>query len=185
MEIEKLPFDGLVLFFKPSPLKDKRGFFFESYNQKVFEKATGFKATFVQDNQSKSKKYVLRGLHYQIPPHEQGKLVRVIKGKIYDVVLDLRKNKSTFGKWMGIELTHKSKHQLWVPPGFAHGFVTLSKKAEIIYKVTNFYNKDSEHCIRWNDPEINIDWAGLYNQVILSDKDSLGKSIKESYYFCN
>lgn len=147
-----------VVLLEPDVLSDERGFFFESHNQRTFEQATGLCLTFVQDNHSKSIKGVVRGLHYQLPPKAQGKLVRVIEGEVFDVSVDIRKNSPTFGHWVGEILTAENKKQLWIPEGFAHGFITLSETAEFLYKTTDYYDPELERCIRWDDPDINIDW---------------------------
>jgi len=145
-----------VKIIEPTVFEDERGYFFESFNHKKFEEAIGREITFVQDNHSKSTKGVLRGLHYQLPPHAQGKLVRVVKGEIYDVAVDIRKLSPTFGLWVGETLSAENKKQLWIPEGFAHGFVTMSKTAELIYKVTNYWEKELERTIIFNDTTIKI-----------------------------
>ncbi|HBL6998181.1 TPA: dTDP-4-dehydrorhamnose 3,5-epimerase, partial [Escherichia coli] len=145
-----------VLIFEPKVFGDERGFFMESFNQRQFEEIVGRKISFVQDNHSKSKKGVLRGLHYQLPPFAQGKLVRCINGEVYDVAVDLRPESINYGKWVGIILSAENKKQLWIPEGFAHGFLVISEFAEFAYKTTNYYSKESERGIRWNDPTINI-----------------------------
>ncbi|EFC3190656.1 dTDP-4-dehydrorhamnose 3,5-epimerase, partial [Escherichia coli] len=144
-----------VLIFEPKVFGDERGFFFESFNQKVFEEAVGRKVEFVQDNHSKSSKGVLRGLHYQLEPYAQGKLVRCVVGEVFDVAVDIRKSSPTFGKWVGVNLSAENKRQLWIPEGFAHGFITLSNIAEFIYKTTQFYNPSFERVIAWDDPVLN------------------------------
>lgn len=159
---------------KPLVFKDNRGFFYESYNKKDFFEF-GITEEFVQDNHSKSQKNVLRGLHFQ-KNYPQGKLIRVIKGKIYDVVVDLRKESSTFGKWFGVELSEENKYMLYIPKGFAHGFLTLKDDTEVLYKTTDYYNPEDEGGIIWNDKELNIDWKfreyGIDEKnLILSDKD--------------
>lgn len=159
-----------VLIFEPKLFGDERGFFMESYNQTIFEEAIGRKINFVQDNHSKSSKGVLRGLHYQIAPYEQGKLVRCIVGEVFDVAVDIRKSSSTFGKWVGVNLSAENKRQLWIPEGFAHGFVVLSEIAEFVYKTTNYYHPDSDRGIMWNDPFINIQWP-ITSNLNLSAKD--------------
>ncbi|EEZ2902804.1 dTDP-4-dehydrorhamnose 3,5-epimerase, partial [Escherichia coli] len=141
-----------VLIFEPKVFGDERGFFMESFNQRQFEEIVGRKISFVQDNHSKSKKGVLRGLHYQLPPFAQGKLVRCINGEVYDVAVDLRPESINYGKWVGIILSAENKKQLWIPEGFAHGFLVISEFAEFAYKTTNYYSKESERGIRWNDP---------------------------------
>lgn len=160
-----------VLIFEPKVFGDERGFFMESFNQKVFEEAVGRKIEFVQDNHSKSAKGVLRGLHYQLPPFAQGKLVRCVVGEVFDVAVDIRRDSETFGKWVGINLSAENKRQLWIPEGFAHGFLVLSQEAEFLYKATNYYSPGSDNGLAWNDPDIKIDWP-LINKPILSDKDS-------------
>ncbi|HCT5503990.1 TPA: dTDP-4-dehydrorhamnose 3,5-epimerase, partial [Escherichia coli] len=147
-----------VLIFEPKVFSDERGFFFESFNQKVFEEAVGRKVKFVQDNHSKSSKGVLRGLHYQLEPYAQAKLVRCMVGEVFDVAVDIRKSSPTFGKWVGVNLSAENKHQLWIPEGFAHGFLVLSNTAEVLYKTNNYYNKENERNIIWNDNTIDIDW---------------------------
>jgi dTDP-4-dehydrorhamnose 3,5-epimerase len=170
-----------ALLIEPQVFGDDRGFFFESFNQERFEKAIGQKINFVQDNHSKSVKGVLRGLHYQLPPKAQGKLVRVIQGEVFDVAVDLRKSSPTFGKWVGEILSADNKNQMWIPEGFAHGFLTLSDTAEFLYKTTDFYSKEHEQAIIWNDETIRIDWP--MKEVSLSSKDSTAVSFKEAKYF--
>lgn len=160
-----------VILFEPKVFGDARGFFLESFNQKAFDDATGSHYDFVQDNHSRSTKGVLRGLHYQLPPHAQGKLVRVVQGAVFDVAVDLRKSSPTFGQWVGAELTAENHHQLWVPPGFAHGFVVLSETADFLYKTTNYYAPQSERSIVWNDPQLAIQWP-LKGVPQLSGKDA-------------
>ena len=162
-----------IILFEPKVFGDERGFFFESFNQNNFKIAPGISPTFVQDNHSKSTQGVLRGLHYQLPPKAQEKLVRVIQGEIFDVVVDIRKNSSTFRQWLGEKLSADNKKQLWIPPGFAHGFLTLSETAEILYKATDFYAPEYERCIAWNDPDIGIEWP-LQGEPFLSEKDQCG-----------
>ncbi len=158
----------------PTVFEDSRGLFFESFNKKTFEKLINKKITFVQDNHSISDFNVLRGLHYQSSPFEQGKLVRVIKGEIFDVAVDIRKDSKDFKKWFGLKLSCKNKKQLWVPRGFAHGFLVLSNSAEVLYKTDNYYDKNSERSIIWNDKELNIDWP-LIDLPSLSEKDKNAK----------
>lgn len=159
-----------VLIFEPKVFGDERGFFFESFNHHIFEEAIGRKVEFVQDNHSKSDKGVLRGLHYQLPPFAQGKLVRCIAGEVFDVAVDIRKSSDTFGKWVGVNLSSENKRQLWIPEGFAHGFLVLSETAEFVYKTTNYYHPESDRGIIWNDQHIRIEWP--VNQVAqLSEKD--------------
>jgi dTDP-4-dehydrorhamnose 3,5-epimerase len=147
-----------VLLLEPTIYGDDRGFFFESFSQRIFDEAIGYSVHFVQDNHSKSLQGVLRGLHYQLPPHAQGKLVRVVQGEVFDVAVDIRKNSKNFGQWVGMTLSADNKRQLWIPEGFAHGFLTLSESAEFVYKTTNYYSPSSERCILWNDSTIGIDW---------------------------
>lgn len=173
MQAQALALSG-VMKLTPRLHGDARGFFCESYNAKDFRTATGSDVHFVQDNHSRSVRGVLRGLHYQLPPHAQGKLVRVIVGEIFDVVVDIRRATPTFGHWLGEVLSAENRHQLWIPPGFAHGFLVLSESAEIIYKTTAFYSPAAERAIAWNDAQLNISWplnrlAGA--AVQLSDKD--------------
>lgn len=159
-----------VLIFEPKVFGDERGFFMESFNQKVFEEAVGRKVEFVQDNHSKSCKGVLRGLHFQLPPFEQAKLVRCIVGEVFDVAVDIRPNSETFGSWVGVTLSSENKRQLWIPEGFAHGFLTLSEIAEFVYKTNNYYSSNHERGVIWNDEEINIAWPSQ-SEKILSQKD--------------
>jgi dTDP-4-dehydrorhamnose 3,5-epimerase len=163
-----------VLVIEPKVFGDERGFFFESYNRKAFKEATGLDVDFVQDNHSKSTKGVLRGLHYQLPPKAQGKLVRVVRGEVFDVAVDLRKSSPTFGRWVGDILSADNKKQLWIPPGFAHGFLTLSETAEFLYKTTDYYAPECDRCIRWNDPALDISWP-LAGTPLVSEKDAAGK----------
>lgn len=155
---------------EPQVYRDSRGYFYESFNQSKFENLIQRKVKFVQDNHSRSVKNVLRGLHYQKPPFEQGKLVRVVVGEIYDVAVDVRKNSPTYGNWIGEILSAKNKKQLWIPEGFAHGFLTLSETAELLYKTTEYYEPESEKILKWNDKEINIQWP-THEHVLLSEKD--------------
>jgi dTDP-4-dehydrorhamnose 3,5-epimerase len=171
MQIRQLSIPDVILF-EPKVFGDDRGFFFESFNKKVFEEATGLNKEFVQDNHSKSAKGVLRGLHYQLPPKAQGKLVRVVQGEVFDVAVDVRKNSPTFGLWVGEILSAENKKQMWIPEGFAHGFVTLSDTAEFLYKTTDYYSPAHERSIAWNDPTIAIDWA-ISGTPLLSAKDSV------------
>jgi dTDP-4-dehydrorhamnose 3,5-epimerase len=170
-----------VLIIEPKVFGDDRGFFYESFNKKSFEEATGVAAEFVQDNHSKSSKGVLRGLHYQIK-QPQGKLVRVSKGEVLDVAVDLRKSSATFGQWVGVKLSAENKHQLWVPAGFAHGFVVLSDTAEFLYKTTDYYAPEYERCICWNDDELSIDWQ-YTGEPQVSEKDSKGSPFKDAEIF--
>ena len=171
-----------VLLIEPKVFGDARGFFYESFNQRAFNEATGTDFQFVQDNHSRSSRGVLRGLHYQIE-RPQGKLVRVVQGAVFDVAVDIRKRSSTFGKWVGMELSADNHRQLWVPPGFAHGFLVLSETAEFLYKTTDYYAPEHERCIVWNDVSIGIEWPLLPNQPVLSEKDSLGKEFSKINIF--
>lgn len=162
-----------VLLIEPRVYGDERGFFFESFNQRVFAQATGVDAPFVQDNHSRSARGVLRGLHYQIQ-QPQGKLVRAVAGEVFDVAVDLRRSSSTFGQWVGAVLSAQNKMQLWVPPGFAHGFVVLSETAEFLYKTTDYYAPEHEQCIAWNDPTLGIVWPAMADAPTLSGKDAAG-----------
>lgn len=165
-----------VVLFEPKVFGDDRGFFFESFNQRQFEAAVGRPVTFVQDNHSRSSRHVLRGLHYQIQ-QAQGKLVRVVQGEVFDVAVDIRRSSPTFGRWVGAHLSADNKRQLWVPEGFAHGFLVLSESAEFLYKTTNYYAPEFDRCIVWNDPDIGIGWPGDV-QPLLSGKDQAGRSLK-------
>ena len=167
---------------EPAVFADTRGFFFESFNQAKFNQAVGYDVAFVQDNHSRSAKGVLRGLHYQLPPHPQGKLVRCVVGEVFDVAVDIRKSSPTFGQWVGVYLSAENKRQLWIPPGFAHGFLTLSEYAEFLYKTTDYWAKDCEQAIIWNDPSIAIDWPAFDGQPLLSEKDRLAPKLSEQQY---
>ena len=189
MKIEKtfskkgIEFKGLFLL-TPEIFNDKRGSFFESWNKSVFETTINSHTNFVQDNHSSSVKGVLRGLHYQVNPFPQGKLLRCISGEIFDVAVDLRKNSGTFGDWFGTNLSDDNKKQFWIPEGFAHGFLTISNYAEVLYKTTNYWNKDCEKSIRWDDETLSINWP--LNKIkgeypLLSNKDNQADSFKESF----
>ena len=170
-----------VILFEPKVFGDERGFFFESFNHARFEEAVGRPVRFVQDNHSKSIKGVLRGLHYQVQ-QAQGKLVRVVQGEVFDVAVDIRRSSPTFGKWVGAHLTAENKHQLWVPEGFAHGFVVLSETAEFLYKTTDYYAPAHERSILWNDPDVGIDWGNIQVPT-LSAKDQAAKLLKHADVF--
>lgn len=179
-QVTSTPIEG-VLILEPKVFGDARGFFFESFNQADFNQATGLDISFVQDNHSRSAQGVLRGLHYQLE-QPQGKLVRVVRGAVFDVAVDIRKSSPTFGQWVGTELTEENHKQLWVPPGFAHGFVVLSAFADFLYKTTDYYAPAHERCIAWNDKDIGIQWPeGLVRQ--LSAKDQAGLLLKQSDTF--
>lgn len=171
-----------VLVIEPKVFGDDRGWFFESFNEKDFSVAVGKKVSFVQDNHSSSKKGVLRGLHYQME-QTQGKLVRVCHGAVFDVAIDLRKASSTFGQWVGVELSAENKKQLWMPAGFAHGFLVLSETAEFLYKTTDYWHAGSEKCIVWNDPTLNIQWPDIGMQPVLNSKDAAGLSWSDAPKF--
>ena len=170
-----------VILLEPKVFGDDRGFFFESFNQAQFEAAVGKKVNFVQDNHSRSAKNVLRGLHYQIQ-QPQGKLVRVVAGEVFDVAVDIRKSSPSFGKWVGEVLSAQNKHQLWVPEGFAHGFVVLSDAAEFLYKTTDYYAPQYERCIVWNDASLTITWP-IHGEPVLSGKDAQGAAFKTAEVF--
>ncbi|MEY3804855.1 MAG: hypothetical protein RL667_977 [Pseudomonadota bacterium] len=170
-----------VLILEPKVFGDDRGFFFESFNQQTFQNLTGIKANFVQDNHSKSAANVLRGLHYQIE-QAQGKLVRVTSGEVFDVAVDIRRKSATFGKWVGVLLSAENKRQMWIPPGFAHGFVVLKDNTEFLYKTTDYYAPQYERCIRWDDPAIGVEWP-VSQPPILSVKDQQGLLITDWYFF--
>ena len=180
MQATRLAIPDVVLI-EPKVFGDARGFFYESFNQRDFSAATGTDYSFVQDNHSRSSQGVLRGLHYQIK-QPQGKLVRVVQGAVFDVAVDIRKSSPTFGQWVGAELSADNHHQLWIPPGFAHGFVVLSDVAEFLYKTTDYYAPEHERCIAWNDPALAIDWRfkGTPN---LSAKDAQGRLLEQAEVF--
>lgn len=172
-----------VLIIEPKVFGDARGFFLESFNQSAFNEAVGHDVSFVQDNHSRSGKGVLRGLHYQLPPHAQGKLTRVVRGAVFDVVVDIRKKSPTFGQWVGVELSENNHLQLWMPPGFAHGFKVLSEEADFLYKTTDYYAPTHDRCISWNDPKIAIDWPSTSSPPELSEKDRAGVSLSNADCF--
>ena len=181
MQATRLAIPDVVLI-EPKVFGDARGFFFESFNQRAFNEATGAQHDFVQDNHSRSARGVLRGLHYQIQ-QPQGKLVRVVRGAVFDVAVDLRRSSPTFGRWVGEELSEDNHRQLWVPPGFAHGFVVLSETAEFLYKTTDYYAPAHERCIAWNDPTLAIDWHLGGVAPLLSAKDAAGFSLDAAELF--
>ncbi len=170
-----------VLLLEPETFGDARGFFLESYNQRALREVTGMELSFVQDNHSRSGHNVLRGLHYQIK-QAQGKLVRVVCGKVFDVAVDLRKSSKTLGQWVGVELSEQNNRQLWIPPGFAHGFMVLSEEADFLYKTTDYYAPEYERCVRWNDPDIGIDWP-IKSSPHLSGKDAAGSLFSDAELF--
>lgn len=171
-----------VVLLEPVVFHDSRGEFFESYSRAMFEKAIGCPMDLVQENHSVSTKGVLRGLHYQLPPHAQGKLIRVVSGSIHDVAVDIRRSSPTFGKWVGTQLSAANRRQLWVPEGFAHGFVALENDTAVVYKTSRYYSPSSERCIIWNDATIGIEWEAP-EEPRLSDKDRLGKTLAQSDIF--
>ena len=181
MKVTQTKLDG-VLILEPKVFGDDRGFFMESFNQRVFDEAVGQHIDFVQDNHSLSAKGVLRGLHYQLQ-HAQGKLVRVTRGAVFDVAVDIRKSSPTFGQWVGEVLSEENHCQLWVPPGFAHGFFVLSESAEFLYKTTDYYAPQFERCISWNDPDIAIVWPTLQQAPTLSVKDQQGLQLSHAEVF--
>lgn len=166
-----------VLLLEPTVFEDERGFFLESYNERMFQEQTGVVAQFVQDNHSRSSRHVLRGLHYQAR-QAQGKLLRVVQGEVFDVVVDIRKGSSTYGKWVGDRLSAENKRLMWVPPGLAHGFLVLSESADFLYKTTDYYAPEEEGCIAWNDPDLAIAWP-IAGQPLLSAKDRQGRAFRD------
>ncbi|EOX3821742.1 MULTISPECIES: dTDP-4-dehydrorhamnose 3,5-epimerase [Enterobacter] len=171
-----------VIIFEPKVFGDSRGFFLESYNKKIFDEAIGRSVEFVQDNHSESQRGVLRGLHYQLDPFSQGKLVRCVAGEVFDVAVDLRRSSPTFGQWEGVILSAENKRQFWIPEGFAHGFLTLSERAQFLYKATNYYAPKTERCIKWDDPDLNIEWPTI-NDIQLSQKDLAGEFFAEAQVY--
>ncbi|MCW5222516.1 dTDP-4-dehydrorhamnose 3,5-epimerase [Verminephrobacter aporrectodeae] len=169
-----------VVLIEPEVFGDSRGFFYESFNQRAFHAATGSDCVFVQDNHSRSSQGVLRGLHYQLPPRAQGKLVRVVQGAVFDVAADIRRDSPTFGAWVGALLTQENHRQLWIPPGLAHGFLVLSGSADFVYKTTDYYSPEHERCIRWDDPRLAIAWPALEGEIRLSAKDRAGCWLAEA-----
>lgn len=178
MEIKKTEIPG-ILIIQPKIFEDSRGYFYESYNKEKLNDALG-NIEFIQDNQSLSNLGTIRGLHYQLAPYVQAKLIRVLQGEIYDIAVDIRKNSSTYGKYFGIELSNENKTQLYIPHGFAHGFSVLSKKAIVFYKTDQYYHKESERGIKFNDTELNIDWKVNLSKSILSSKDKILPSLKDA-----
>ncbi|MGE8396233.1 MAG: dTDP-4-dehydrorhamnose 3,5-epimerase [Comamonas sp.] len=172
-----------VMVIEPKVFGDARGFFYESFNQQAFNAATGTNFEFVQDNHSRSSKGVLRGLHYQLPPHAQGKLVRVVRGAVWDVAVDIRQGSATFGQWVAETLTEENHKQFWIPPGFAHGFVVLSDTADFLYKTTNYYAPQSDRGLLWSDPSIGIVWPDLGIEFLLSDKDLKQPKLRDAEVF--
>ena len=174
-----------VVLLEPKVFGDARGFFLESFNQRVFQEVTGADVKFVQDNHSRSARGVLRGLHYQLK-QPQGKLVRVVRGSVFDVAVDIRRSSPTFGRWVGVELSEQNQHQLWVPPGFAHGFLVLSESADFLYKTTEYYAPEHERCIAWNDPAIGVEWPLASTALaapLLSHKDATATALGQADVF--
>lgn len=183
LNVIRTPLDG-VLILEPKVFGDARGFFMESYNRRDFAAATGLDVDFVQDNHSRSRRGVLRGLHYQIK-QPQGKLVRVVRGAVFDVAVDIRRSSPTFGRWAGVELSEENQRQFWIPPGFAHGFLVLSESADFLYKASDWYAPEHERGIAWNDPAIGIEWPleGIGGAPLLSDKDSAAPALAQAEVF--
>jgi dTDP-4-dehydrorhamnose 3,5-epimerase len=182
MKVTPTAIEG-VLILEPKIFGDARGFFVESFNQQVFNDAVGDNIVFVQDNHSRSSQGVLRGLHFQVPPHAQGKLVRVTQGSVFDVAVDIRPGSASFGKWVGVELTGDNHRQLWLPPGMAHGFLVTSPSADFLYKTTNFYAPQSEGCLLWSDPAVGIAWPDVGVPIQLAAKDVAAPSMAHARVF--
>ena len=182
MKVTTTAIEGLLIL-EPRVFGDERGFFLESYNQKAFDAALGREVRFVQDNHSRSAKGVLRGLHYQLPPHAQGKLVRVTQGAVFDVAVDMRRSSASFGRWVSVELSGENHRQLWLPPGMAHGFLVTSDSADFLYKTTRYYAPEAERCVRWDDPSIGIDWPTLGSAPLLSTKDAAAPRLADAPAF--
>ena len=176
MEVTKTAIDG-VLLLAPKVFGDSRGFFLESFNARVFAQATGLNIDFVQDNHSRSARHVLRGMHFQLN-RPQGKLVRVVRGEVFDVAVDIRRDSPTYGRWVGEHLSEANQRQLWVPPGLAHGFLVMSESADFLYKTTDYYDPASERCLAWNDPRVGIDWPLDGHTPALSGKDQAGLALE-------
>ena len=182
MQTRATPLPGLLIL-EPKVFGDERGFFFESFNQRAFDAAVGHSVSFVQDNHSRSQRGVLRGLHYQVAPHAQGKLVRVVRGSAFDVAVDIRKDSPTFGRWFGLTLDAVSQRQLWIPPGFAHGFLALEDDTHFVYKTTDYYAQACERAIAWNDAVIGIDWPQLGMAPQLAAKDAAAPPLAQADTF--
>jgi dTDP-4-dehydrorhamnose 3,5-epimerase len=172
-----------VLILEPKLHGDSRGFFLESFNARAFREATGSTVEFVQDNHSRSARGVLRGLHYQLPPQPQGKLVRVVAGSVFDVAVDVRRDSPRFGRWVGVELTGENHRQLWIPPGFAHGFLVTSDSADFLYKTTDYYAPDRERSVRWDDPAISIEWPLSASSPLVSSRDAAAPLLQDAEVF--
>ena len=182
MKVTTTAIDGLLIL-EPKVFGDARGFFLESFNQKAFDAAVGSEVHFVQDNHSRSAKGVLRGLHYQLPPHAQGKLVRVVRGSVFDVAVDVRRSSPSFGQWVGVGLSEANHRQLWLPPGFAHGFIVTSDSADFLYKTTGFYEPHAERSVRWDDPRLAIAWPEAALPPTLSGKDAAAPLLDQAETF--
>jgi dTDP-4-dehydrorhamnose 3,5-epimerase len=182
MQVTATPLPG-VLILEPKMFGDDRGFFFESFNQRAFDAAVGRHVEFVQDNHSRSLRGVLRGLHYQLDPHAQGKLVRVVRGSAFDVAVDIRRGSATFGRWFGLTLDAKSQRQLWIPPGFAHGFMALEDDTHFLYKTTDYYARDCERSIAWNDATLAIGWPDVGMTPLLAPKDAAAPPLAQAETF--
>ncbi len=182
LKTEPTPLDGVVII-EPRVIADDRGFFSESYNRKAFAEVTGFGGDFVQDNHSRSVRGVVRGMHYQLPPDEQGKLVRCVGGEVFDVAVDIRSSSPTFGEWAGAVLSDHNHRQLWVPAGFAHGFMAMSDVADVLYKTTTYYASGAERSIRWDDPAIGIEWPDVGVKAILSQRDLAAPTLDQAETF--
>ncbi|MEO8151890.1 MAG: dTDP-4-dehydrorhamnose 3,5-epimerase [Rhizobacter sp.] len=178
MKVTRTAIEG-VLILEPKVFGDARGFFFESFNQTAFTDAVGSEVAFVQDNHSRSAKGVLRGLHFQKPPHAQGKLVRVTQGAVFDVAVDIRRGSTTFGQWVGVDLSGDNHKQMWIPPGLAHGFLVTSDSADFLYKTTDYYAPQSEGCVRWDDPDLAISWPDIGTAPTLSSKDAAASLLND------
>lgn len=181
-DVATTPIGGLLVI-TPRVFTDDRGWFFESFNEQTFADAIGGAPRFLQDNCSRSIRGVLRGLHYQLPPKSQGKLVQVIRGAVVDVAVDIRTSSATFGEWYSVELTDENHKQLWIPPGFAHGFLTISERVDLAYKVTEYYSPRHDRCIRWDDPDIGIDWPDIGTAPMLSPKDADAPLLRDAETF--
>ena len=182
MKVTRTAIDG-VLILEPRVFGDERGFFLESYNQREFDEAVGEPVRFVQDNRSRSGRGVLRGLHYQVAPHAQGKLVHVTQGAVFDVAVDIRKNSPTFGRWVGVELTEQNHRHVWLSPGMAHGFLVISESADFLYKTTDYYAMQAEGAVRWDDPQIGIAWPEIGGAPKLSPKDAAAPMLSDRRCF--
>ena len=182
MKVTRTAIEG-VLILEPKVFGDARGFFMESFNQKVFDEAVGGDVGFVQDNHSRSTKGVLRGLNYQLPPHAQGKLVRVAQGSVFDVAVDIRRGSATFGQWVGIELSDENQRQLWLPAGMAHGFLVTSDSADFLYKTSDYYTPQAEGCVLWSDPALAITWPDVGGAPRLAAKDAAAPPLSKATLF--